>query len=245
VSQITTLCDTLKQLLKARNITYKDLAKALELSEANIKRIFSSQSFTLERLEQICGLLELSLSDLFLLNSQKEHRITELTQEQEEELIGNKKLLLVAVCARDGWSFNDMTTHYQISEHECIRLLARLDKLKMLQLLPGNKYKLLIAQNFRWIPGGPLERFMNRDVIVEFMEDDFSQEQAFRFYMRGSYSAASAAIIKNRLNQLTQEAAALNQADAKLPLDKRQHLGLLLAMRPWELKMFEAMKAAK
>lgn len=242
MSQITTLCDTLKQLLKSRNITYKDLAQALDLSEANIKRIFSSQSFTLERLEQICGLLELSLSDLFLLNTQKEHRLTQLTQEQEEELIADKKLLLVAVCARDGWSFNDIITHYQISEHECIRLLARLDKLKMLQLLPGNKYKLLIAQNFRWIPGGPLERFMNRDVIVEFMEGDFSQEQAFRFYMRGSYSAASAAIIKNRLNQLTQEAAALNQTDAKLPLDKRQHLGLLLAMRPWELKMFEAMK---
>ncbi|MCE3254356.1 MAG: family transcriptional regulator [Cellvibrio sp.] len=242
MSQITTLCDTLKQLLKARNITYRDLAKALDLSEANIKRIFSNQSFTLERLEQICGLLELSLSDLFLLNTQKEHRLAQLTREQEEELIGDKKLLLVAVCARDGWSFNDMITHYHISEHECIRLLARLDKLKMLQLLPGNKYKLLIAQNFRWIPGGPLERFMNRDVIVEFMEGDFSQEQAFRFYMRGSYSAASAAIIKNRLNQLTQEAAALNQADAKLPLDKRQHMGLLLAMRPWELKMFEAMK---
>lgn len=242
MSQITTLCDTLKQLLKARNITYKDLAQALDLSEANIKRIFSSQSFTLERLEQICGLLELSLSDLFLVNTQKEHRLTQLTQEQEEELIADKKLLLVAVCARDGWSFSDIITHYQISEHECIRLLARLDKLKMLLLLPGNKYKLLVAQNFRWIPGGPLERFMNRDVIVEFMEGDFSQEQAFRFYMRGSYSAASAAIIKNRLNQLTQEAAALNQADAKLPLDKRQHLGLLLAMRPWELKMFEAMK---
>ncbi len=242
MSQITTLCDTLKQLLKARNITYKDLAQALDLSEANIKRVFSSQSFTLERLEQICGLLELSLSDLFLLNTQKEHRLTQLTQEQEEELIANKKLLLVAVCARDGWSFNDMISHYQITEHECIRLLARLDKLKMLQLLPGNKYKLLIAQDFRWIPGGPLEQFMSRDVIVEFMEGDFSQEQAFRFYMRGSYSAASAAIIKNRLNQITQEAAALNQADAKLPLDKRQHLGLLLAMRPWELKMFEAMK---
>jgi DNA-binding Xre family transcriptional regulator len=242
VSQITTLCDTLKQLLKARNITYKDLAQALDLSEANIKRIFSSQSFTLERLEQICGLLELSLSDLFLLNTQKEHRLTQLTQEQEEELIADKKLLLVAVCARDGWSLKDMITHYQITEHECIRLLARLDKLKMLQLLPGNKYKLLIAQDFRWIPGGPLEQFMSRDVIVEFMEGDFSQDQAFRFYMRGSYSAASAAIIKNRLNQITQEAAALNQADAKLPLDKRQHLGLLLAMRPWELKMFEAMK---
>jgi DNA-binding Xre family transcriptional regulator len=242
MSQIASLCETLKQLLKARNITYKDLAQALELSEANIKRIFSSQSFTLERLEQICALLELNLSDLFLLNTEKEPRLTQLTQEQEEELIGNKKLLLVAVCARDGWSFDDIVTHYHISEHECIRLLARLDKLKMLQLLPGNKFKLLIAQNFRWIPGGPLERFMNRDVIVEFMEGDFNQEQSFRFYLRGSYSTASIALLKNKLNQITQEAALLNQQDAKLPLDKRQHAGLLLAIRPWELSIFTSMR---
>lgn len=242
MSQIASLCETLKQLLKARNITYKDLAQALELSEANIKRIFSSQSFTLERLEQICALLELSLSDLFLLTTEKQPQLAQLTQEQEEELIANKKLLLVAVCARDGWSFTDIITHYQISEHECIRLLARLDKLKMLQLLPGNKFKLLIAQNFRWIPGGPLERFMNRDVIVEFMEGDFHQEQSFRFYLRGSYSSSSIALLKNKLNQLTQEAALLNQQDAKLPLDQRQHTGLLLAIRPWELSMFTSMR---
>lgn len=242
MSQIASLCETLKRLLKARNITYKDLAQALDLSEANIKRIFSSQSFTLERLEQICSLMELNLSDLFLLTSNQEQRLSQLSQEQEEELIANKKLLLVAVCARDGWSFEDIISQYQISEHECIRLLARLDKLKMLQLLPGNKFKLLIAQNFRWIPGGPLERFMNKDVIVEFMEGDFNQEQAFRFYLRGSYSAASIALLKNKLNQLTQEAGLLNQQDAKLPLDQRQHAGLLLAIRPWELSMFKNMR---
>ena len=242
MSQITNLCDTLKQQLKARNITYKDLAQALELSEANIKRIFANQSFTLERLEQVCGVMELSLSDLFLLSSQKEPKLSQLTQEQEEELISNKKLLLIAVCARDGWSFHDIITQYSIDELECVRLLARLDKLKMLQLLPGNKFKLLIAQDFRWIPGGPLEKFMNRNVIVEFLDGDFNQENAFRFYLRGSYSDASIALLKSKLNQLTQDAALLNQQDAKLPLDKRQHIGVLLALRPWELQMFESMR---
>lgn len=242
MSQITNLCDTLKQQLKARNITYKDLAQALELSEANIKRIFANQSFTLERLEQVCGVMELSLSDLFLLSSQKEPKLSQLTQEQEEELISNKKLLLIAVCARDGWSFHDIITQYSIDELECVRLLARLDKLKMLQLLPGNKFKLLIAQDFRWIPGGPLEKFMNRNVIVEFLDGDFNQENALRFYLRGSYSDASIALLKSKLNQLTQDAALLNQQDAKLPLDKRQHIGVLLALRPWELKMFESMR---
>ncbi len=242
MSQIANLCDTLKQQLKARNITYKDLAQALELSEANIKRIFANQSFTLERLEQVCGVMELSLSDLFLLSSQKEPKLSQLTQEQEEELISNKKLLLIAVCARDGWSFHDIITQYSIDELECVRLLARLDKLKMLQLLPGNKFKLLIAQDFRWIPGGPLEKFMNRNVIVEFLDGDFNQENAFRFYLRGSYSDASIALLKSKLNQLTQDAALLNQQDAKLPLDKRQHIGVLLALRPWELQMFESMR---
>lgn len=242
MSQISTLCDTLKQLLKARKLTYKDLAAALALSEANIKRIFSSQSFTLERLEQICHVLDISLSDLFLLNGQRELRLSQLTEEQEEELIRDSKLLLVAVRVRDGWSFEEIISHYQVSEHECIRLLARLDKLKMLQLLPGNKYKLLIAQDFRWIPGGPLERFINREVISEFMAGDFNQEQAFRFYLRGSYSEASIAILKHRLNQLTQEAAQLNQQDAQLPVDKRYSLGLLLAMRPWELRLFAGMR---
>lgn len=245
MSQINSVCETLKQLLKARNITYKDLAQALELSEANIKRIFSSQSFTLERLEQICKVMELNLSDLFLLDTQKEHRLSQLSHEQEGELISNKKLLLVAVCARDGWSLHDITTCYQISEHECIKLLARLDRLKMLQLLPGNKFKLLIAQDFRWIPGGPLERFMNRDVIVEFMDGNFNEEQSFRFYLRGSYSDSSIALLKNKLNQLTQEAGLLNQQDARLPLDKRQHVGLLLAIRPWELGLFESMRRRK
>ncbi len=245
MSQINTLCDTLKQLLKTRQITYKDLAQSLALSEANIKRIFSTQSFTLERLEQICQVLQISLSDLFLLNDQREYRISQLTEEQEEELICDPKLLLVAVRVRDGWSFQELIEQYQVSEHECIRLLARLDKLKMLQLLPGNKYKLLIAQDFRWISGGPLERFINREVIAEFMGGDFSQEQAFRFYLRGSYSEASIAILKHRLNQLTQEAAQLNQQDAQLPVEKRHSLGLLLAMRPWELRLFAGMRRAQ
>lgn len=245
MSQINNLCETLKQLLKTRNMTYRDLAKALSLSEANIKRVFSSQSFTLDRLEQICQSMDLSLSDFFLLHAQKEPLLSQLSEEQEEELIRNKKLLLVAVCVRDGWTLEEIIHQYQISELECIRLLARLDKLKIIQLLPGNKIKLLISQDFRWIPGGPLEAFISQEVATEFMDDDFTHEQAFRFYFRGHYSEASIALLKGKLNQLTQEAGLLNQQDARLPVDKRQHVGLLLAIRPWELSLFEAIRRHK
>ena len=66
MSQIAPLYDTLKQQLKASSLTYRDIATALSLSEANIKRLFASRSFSLERLEQICALLGITLADAFI-----------------------------------------------------------------------------------------------------------------------------------------------------------------------------------
>lgn len=245
MSQIIQISNTLKQLLRQQQLTYKDIANQLDMSEANIKRIFSSNSFTLERLEQICGLINMNLSDLFLIAQKQNQQLTELTIEQEKELVSDSQLFLVAVCVRDAWTFNEIIEHYQIESLQCIRLMAKLDKLKMIQLLPDNHYKLLIAQDFRWIKNGPLERFMEKDVISKFIASTFDAPNSFRFYLRGTYSQSSIDIIQRKLNQLTKEAAVLNQDDAALPLESREHIGLLLAMRPWELSLFKDMRRWK
>lgn len=242
MSDIKRVCDTLKQLLKQKKLTYRVLAEQLGESEANIKRIFSTSSFSLDKLERICHLLEIRLSDLFLLADQQMQKITQLTKEQEKELVDNPRLFLVAVCVRDGWTFEDIIEQYDMDQFECIQHMARLDKLNMIQLLPENRYKLLIAQDFRWIKNGPLEHFIEKDVLSKFMASSFSEEESFRFYLRGSYSQASIEVIRRKLSQLTKEVAELNHVDSKLPINKRKHLGLLLAMRPWEFSLFEAMR---
>ncbi|MGJ8681439.1 helix-turn-helix domain-containing protein [Paraglaciecola sp.] len=242
MSQIKQVNLVLKQLLRQHQITYKDIAQNLGMSEANIKRIFSTQSFTLERLEQICDLLKMNLSDLFALAQQQIQKISQLTVEQEQELLADPKLLLVAVCVRDAWKFVEIIDYYNIDKLACIQLLAKLDKLKIIELLPDNHFRSLIAQDFRWIPGGPLERFMEQEVMVKFMAPKQNEKWNFRFYLRGRYSQSSIDIIQRKLNQLTKEAAVLNQEDAELPLDKRQHIGLLMAMRPWEPSLFENMR---
>jgi DNA-binding Xre family transcriptional regulator len=242
MSQISQVNQTLKQLLRQQQITYKDIALELDMSEANIKRIFSTQSFTLERLEQICDILGMSLSDLFALTDKQTPQISQLTVEQENELLADPKLLLVAVCVRDSWKFAEIIDYYDIDTHRCIQLLARLDKLKIIDLLPNNHFKSLIAQDFKWIPGGQLETFMQQEVMVKFMAPKQNEPWLFRFYLRGRYSQSSIDIIQRKLNQLTKEAAVLNQEDADLPLDKRQHVGMLLAMRPWEPSLFENMR---
>lgn len=120
--------------------------------------------------------------------------------------------------------------------------MAKLDRLKMIQLLPDNQYKMLIAQDFHWIPNGPLEKFMEINGINKFMASSFTGGNSFRFYIRGTYSQTSISIIERKLNQLKKEIALLNQEDATLPLAHRQHIGLVLAMRPWELAQFNALR---
>ena len=246
MSQIKQVTDTLKLLLKQHSITYRHIADVLDMSEANIKRVFASHSFSLERLEQICNIINLTLSDLFALSAkQQQEKITELTLEQEQELIDNPKLLLMAVLVRDYWKFEEIIEHYDIELHEAIRLMVKLDKIKLIQLLPNNNYKLLIAQDFRWISNGPLERFMEKEVLNRFMASKFDSEDCFRFYLRGRYSQTSIDIIQRKLNQLTKEAAELNIEDSSLPLNKRKHMGMLFAMRPWEPSLFEQFRKAK
>ena len=242
MSQLTDVCESLKALLKQQHFTYKALAEELKMSEANIKRMFSLNQFTLARLEQICTVLNISLSDLFLLVEKQKKKISQLSPEQELELVSDVKLILVAACVRDGWSFDEIITHYQIDEFACIQLLAKLDRLKMIELLPNNQYKVLIAQDFQWIPHGPLEQFMTKDGIATFISTPFTEDNSFRFYIRGTYSQTSIDIIKRKLNQLKKEVAQLNQEDATLPLENRQHIGLLLAMRPWELPHFKKLR---
>jgi len=245
LSQLSEVCETLKVTLKQQHITYKTLAERLEMSEANVKRMFSLKQFSLSRLEEICIVAGISLSDLFLLVENQKKKLVQLTAEQEQEMIDDTKLFLVAACVRDGWSFDEIIQHYQIDQYECIQLMAKLDRLKMIQLLPNNQYKMLISQNFHWLPNGPLEKYMEKTGLAKFMASSFTDVNSFRFYIRGTYSQTSIDIIERKLNQLKKEVALLNQEDALLPLENRQHIGLLLAMRPWEMTQFKALRRNK
>ena len=57
MSQVNELIDTLKRLLRERGLTYAVVAQQLGLSEATVKRGFSTRSFTLERVVAICDLI--------------------------------------------------------------------------------------------------------------------------------------------------------------------------------------------
>ena len=124
MSQTRPLLDTLKQELRKQRITYKQVSEALDLSETSVKRLFSEEAFSIIRLEKVCELLHLGISDLIHLMEKNIELTTELTQDQEKELVSDVKLLLVALLLMNKLQFSEILQIYDISEPEGIQLLA-------------------------------------------------------------------------------------------------------------------------
>src|SRR6185436_7542161 len=139
------LVDTLKRELRSRGITYAAVAGHLGLSEASVKRMFARKELTLSRLDRICELAAMEFTELARLIAPPEAVISQLSYEQEKELVENPKLMLVALCTLNHWSFEDIVAAYELAPAECVKLLARLDRLKFIELLPDNRIRLLVS----------------------------------------------------------------------------------------------------
>jgi hypothetical protein len=227
------LVDALKRELKARDITYAAVARGLRMSEASVKRMFAQRAFTLARLDAICDLAGIEFSELARLSTPREAVISRLTAEQEDELVANPKLMLVALCTLNHWTFEQILEKYALSAAECVRLLARLDRLKFIELLPGNRIRLLVSRAFSWIPDGPIQRLFKAQFQADFFRSRFDKDTELLILANGALSRPSVAALLERLRKAAAEFSALRSEDAPLPAAERTPITLLVAARPW------------
>ena len=242
MSQTRPLIDTLKLELRKQRITYKQVSEALDLSETSVKRLFSEEAFSIKRLEKVCELLHLDISDLVHLMEKNIDLTIQLTRDQEAELVSDVKLLLVTLLLMNKLQFDEIVRIYDISETEGIQLLARLDRMKIIELQPGNRVKLMISQNFKWIPDGPIQQYFETRVQLEFLDSSFNQSGEFRIFVSGMISRTANAEIIKKIEHLAQEMNDMNIESESLPLDQRFGTSLMMAIRPWEINVFEELR---
>jgi DNA-binding Xre family transcriptional regulator len=242
MSQTAALIDALKREMRRQGRTYAGAADVLGLSEASVKRLFSEQSFSLARLEQLCDWLGLGIADLVQAMESSRQHISQLTEAQERELVSDNSLLVVAHSLLNRWTFDEIIETYRISELEGVRLLARLDRMGVIQLLPNNRVKLLVSRNFQWRPNGPIQSFFEKHVQNEFFHSHFNEPGECRLFLTGMLSRRSNEEIRRRMEKLAMEFNLLHREDEALPLDQRFGTSMVLAMRPWEVQVFDALR---
>ncbi len=239
MSQSELLIDTLKRVLRMRGITYRNLADELAMSEASIKRLFSTKHVSLERLEKICEVAQIGLADLVKQMDMDMRTVDELSEEQEQEITADHGLLLATFLVINGWQFDEILEHYTFTQHQLVHHLATLDRLRLIELLPNNRFYLLISPHFAWRKNGPIQKFFTKNLQRDFLNSRFAGEDELLLFPTAMLTNSSRNILKRRLEDLAKEFNELKLKDKGLPLEQRHLTSLILAVRPWRALIFE------
>ncbi len=246
MAQTSLIITTLKKTLKSHGKTYADVANYLSLSEASVKRMFAQQTFSLQRLDDICKMLDMEISDLIQqVNDATARQITELSHEQEKEVVSDMGLLLVTISVINHWTLSDILEVYSFTEAECIQHLAKLDRLNIIELLPNNKIKIKISPNFKWRKNGHIQRFFREHIEAEFFKSRFSGQHEKLIVLNGMLSEESNIIFQRKLERLACEFDEMTLDDSSLPFNKRFGYTSVLAVRDWRFSLFNQLRNSK
>ena len=221
-------------------ITYRDAAKALDLSEVSIKRIFSEKNCSLIRLEKLCDLAETDFSELLEIAESKQQQLTELTIEQEKLLVSDTRLLVVAVCIINYWSFDEILSKYQFTAAELTGAFTALDKLGIIELLPGNRYRLKVSRRFSWQVRGPIQNFFVESVLQAYLHSDVQDKGNHFHFTWGMLSKESVEELKRKIHRLIDEYMNIVGQDVRIPVENKLTSSLLIMFREdWEPQSFK------
>jgi transcriptional regulator with XRE-family HTH domain len=241
VSATSTLLSGIKAVVRARQLTYRELAQLMDLSEATVKRDLSRGSFSLRRLDQICAALGLTLNDL-MQPPEGLDLVTQLSEAQEVALASQPKILVVTYLLVNDWKFDDIVGAFQMDENELIDVLLRLDRLKIIEYRPPHRVRKLTSRNFSWRKDGPVHNFFITRFVPEYFASAFDGAgDAFRF-VGGTLSPESLTQFKASLERLATEFEELARHDSRLPLARRNGCSAILAVRSWEFSEFTRLR---
>ena len=236
--------NAIKRVLKSKGLNYGDLARELNISRDSIKRIFSQGTITLERLVKICNFLEIDFNDLnLLIDVEQKSKEYEFTLEQETFLAENFSYISFYQLIFKYESIKDLAKDYDLSEGALIKLLSKLDELKLIEWLPENKARPIGARKFA-SPSGPIvkkhaQRLKTLLLETTFKNDDEGDNLSFPILSQRAFEK-----YKAKLKLLNDEIRREMEVERMLNI-QGDLIGVSLIMRPFisiydELKGFKA-----
>lgn len=238
MKQTVAIHDALKRVMRSSGRTYAEAARVLKLSEASVKRLLSRSELSLERLEILCDWLDVEVSDVVALSVEATPLVTELDPLQEEELLRDSGLLLMAFLTLNRWSEAEILEIFKFSKAELRQKLRRLQGLGLIEFLPSGRIKLRAARNFAWRKDGPIQKYFAERVLPEFLKTRFDAPGELMQFVGGMLSRASILKMHELMAALARQLDDLVQQDLGLPMQERYGVSLFMGLRPWEFSEF-------
>jgi transcriptional regulator with XRE-family HTH domain len=208
--QRTGLFASLKQVLKAQGIRYKDLAEKLNTSEPTIKRLFSEQDCKLSRLMEVCEVIGISFTELVDLAAKQPINPSTLSLATEQALAAKPGLISFFMLLVSEFDLDSILEHNHLTVQDGYLYLRELEKLDLIRLRQDDSYYFRVDRPIAWRLDGPLHPILVK-VNQGFIKESISQNnnEHYPFY------SASRLLSPNSIKQLSREVDGLYQAFQK------------------------------
>ena len=238
MSEKKRIVEAMKHRMKTQGVTYAKMAERIGVSEATIKRYLSSGRFTLDTLDAMCGVLQVSLEELLVeYGEQSGASWSRFSLAQEKVLAENELLFAIFYTLGGGYDFTGIMAHFEIGETALIRQLVELDRLELIDYRSNDNIRLCKPTDTQWIPSGPLWKKYTQQGVAEFFSSEFSEENEYLKVSVGPISPETAAVIRRRLVRLDKEIQEF-MATEDIPandISSAKRYWFITAMRPMTL----------
>lgn len=231
-SQIKVLVQVLRELLRARGLGPREIARRLDVSERTVLRWFAAQTIDTAVLERLCALVGLSFFELTELAAKRvETRLTRLSVAQEQALVDDALLNYIFVNALKGWTSAELKREISVPEPMFVDALIRLEKLGLIGLLPGNEIRLRTSRDIQWRKDGPYSRFVNMLLGWSLAKPDISDPRSVWALETIKLSSSSLAQLQRKFDALLAEAVLLSEQDRRSNDASREWHAVVLTAR--------------
>lgn len=149
-------------------MTYADLAGRMAVSEPTIKRLFIERDCKFSRLESICHLLDLSVSEVLEIAEREEEPVLTLSRETEQALANAPALFHVYLLLRDDMPPAEIASVYGLEETDLHLYVRDLERLGMVSMGVNGQVSPTSTAPLQLSADGPLQQ-RHAELNIEFL----------------------------------------------------------------------------
>ncbi len=194
----------LKNALKARKKTYKELADYIGTSELTVKRLFRNQDCKVSRLIAICDFLELDLSTLINMQKRQNNYPEYLPEATEKALADDASAFGIFLLVISSLTPSDIIRVTGLSEAELYLVLRKLEALDLITLNNDNQFNIKVNLPIAWRLQGHLAKAL-KAINLRYLSYCFDNEgKPEHVYTSNGrlMTGASAALIRQKIDEL-------------------------------------------
>jgi len=231
-SQIKVLLDVVRELLRARGLGPREIARRLEVSERTVLRWFAAKAVDTAIVERLCALAGMTFFELCELAARRvETRLTRLSVAQEQALVDDALLNYIFVNTLKGWTSAELQREINVPEPMFVDALIRLERLGLIGLLPGNEIRLRTSRDIQWRKDGPYSSYVNMFLGWSLNKPDISDPRSLWAMDIMKLSPGSIAQLQRKYDALIAEALLLSEQDRRSNDARRDWHAVVLAAR--------------